>query len=1074
MGPLAALLLLLLGAPAARAYMATGIFEPAQRTCEPIRVNLCDKIGYNVTGFPNLVGHELQSDAETTLKTFAPLIKFGCSARLPFFLCSVYVPMCTEKVAEPIGPCRKLCESVKSRCQPVLTGVGLPWPTALQCHKFPKENNHQQMCMEGPNDPDGDADVSEEITTLPPPTTKQQILPNTPPGCGHLTPREAYVYINRTVPYCAVRCEAEVLFAKHDRRLAEVWLSIWAGLCFVSTLATVLTFLVDNSRFRYPERPAMFLALCYNLASVGWGVRAAAGRTAVACQTLPHPSTAGYLSVSVLLSHDGLANANCAVVFLLLYYFGMAALVWWVILCMSWFLCAARRVSHEVLVRYSSSSHLIAWGVPAAQTVAVLAFRFVDADELTGVCYVGSQNSRALQLCVLLPHCVYLFAGVFFLIVGMWTMPKSKAVGARPATVYVPNGGRGRLQAAEGRDPAQQEALLVRVGVLCFLCAVPQLCVVASLIYEVLHRDEWLKKTAMPSLWVFMVRLFMLLAAGVASIIWVWSARTPKRWHAFLQQLTRTPRKVEQHQQHAVPLKQLSKKGGDPSARYLIAIQQQTQIVHQQPLLVAGTQSSVVTPSIAASSQAQASGQSGPGKFHHTHTHFHHHHHHPRRHKSREGPPSLINCPSNIDKIRKMELPRGLMLFSLVLSVASGPVPQADVTILARMAEDKQICSFPPREMLVDKSKNGILRSCRMDLEEDLKNSSQTLEFAADNPTYLLCMGIYDLSIHVCQSKISSEALPNTPEAFNKLFTDDIRAENFCTDIANIEPVAASSNTTARWVTILSQNLATEAECTRICKPKSNHTNPLCNIIAWGRNILKKRESSNPVEKAPSTALSDEGLMQNGEPKEESAEPPTKSAETSPKSASPASTSSKTSAATSKSAMSSSAAGVAVGKTPSASPKIAGAAANATSAQSVSATATKDLITQASASQPTAEKTTSTTTTGKDTGNGASKTTSDFNDEDEEGYYPGDEYNKYKPVGDTEIPNDKGKNEDNAQLEGLMNPREGNVDDQSNFPSYFLTLVIICVVGYLVFHNKQKVCNFHPLSYLFLRKKIRN
>jgi Frizzled/Smoothened family membrane region len=119
-----------------------------------------------------------------------------------------------------------------------------------------------------------------------------------------------------------------VLFSKHDKRLAEVWLSIWAGLCFVSTLATALSFLVDGARCRYPERPALFLALCLNLASVGWGVRAAAGRTAVACHSLPHPTAAGFLSVSVLLSHDGLANANCAVVFLLLYYFGMAALVW--------------------------------------------------------------------------------------------------------------------------------------------------------------------------------------------------------------------------------------------------------------------------------------------------------------------------------------------------------------------------------------------------------------------------------------------------------------------------------------------------------------------------------------------------------------------------------------------------------------------------------------------------------------------------------------------------------------------------------------------------------------------------
>jgi len=39
----------------------------------------------------------------------------------------------------------------------------------------------------------------------------------------------------------------------------------------------------------------------------------------------------------------------------------------------------------------------------------------------------------------------------------------------------------------------------------------------------------------MPSLWVFMLRLFMSLAAGVAAISWVWSVRTLKCWHVFLQ-----------------------------------------------------------------------------------------------------------------------------------------------------------------------------------------------------------------------------------------------------------------------------------------------------------------------------------------------------------------------------------------------------------------------------------------------------------------------------------------------------------------------------------------------------------
>lgn len=91
----------------AAACIAVGATD---QTCEPIRVKLCQDIGYNLTGMPNLAGHDLQSDADFTLQTFTPLIQYGCSAQLHLFLCSVYVPMCTEKVPEPIGPCRGLCE----------------------------------------------------------------------------------------------------------------------------------------------------------------------------------------------------------------------------------------------------------------------------------------------------------------------------------------------------------------------------------------------------------------------------------------------------------------------------------------------------------------------------------------------------------------------------------------------------------------------------------------------------------------------------------------------------------------------------------------------------------------------------------------------------------------------------------------------------------------------------------------------------------------------------------------------------------------------------------------------------
>lgn len=121
------------------------------RNCEPIRVEMC-MMWYNSTSMPNLGGNDIQQEADLQLQSFSPLIQYGCSQNLKLFLCSVYVPMCTEKVTNPIGPCRGLCEGVRSRCYPVLQGFGFPWPDALNCSRFPEVNNHEHMCIEGPKD----------------------------------------------------------------------------------------------------------------------------------------------------------------------------------------------------------------------------------------------------------------------------------------------------------------------------------------------------------------------------------------------------------------------------------------------------------------------------------------------------------------------------------------------------------------------------------------------------------------------------------------------------------------------------------------------------------------------------------------------------------------------------------------------------------------------------------------------------------------------------------------------------------------------------------------------------------
>ena len=282
------------------------------RRCEPICIESCRTVGYNYTSMPNLVGMELQKDAEYQLDSFKPLVQYGCSSQLQFFLCSLYAPMCTPQVSSPIGPCRPLCENVKMRCAPVLLGLGLSWPPALNCSKLPVENNEEHMCMEGPAE------------TAPPPKVPQP-MPRPPPSpevtqCAHYAHPQLYRYINAT-GRCAPMCYAHVSFSPTDKSYTKVWMMIWAITCLVVTIFTALSFVIDAAAFRYPERAMVHMSLCYCAVALGYLVRLVAGMPAISC----HANLEHGVPVAVT---QGTLHPSCALVFLLLYYFSSAAAVW--------------------------------------------------------------------------------------------------------------------------------------------------------------------------------------------------------------------------------------------------------------------------------------------------------------------------------------------------------------------------------------------------------------------------------------------------------------------------------------------------------------------------------------------------------------------------------------------------------------------------------------------------------------------------------------------------------------------------------------------------------------------------
>uniref|UniRef100_A0A8C5AV34 Frizzled class receptor 10 n=1 Tax=Gadus morhua TaxID=8049 RepID=A0A8C5AV34_GADMO len=519
--------------------------------CQHINIPLCKDIGYNMTRMPNLMGHEDQKEAAIEIQEFATLIEFGCHSHLRFFLCSLYAPMCTEQVSTPIAACRVMCEQVKLGCSPILEKFKYSWPESLDCSRLPTKNDPNNLCMEAPNN------GSEE----PPKVSHTQspdLRPQRPLNGQDFPPKESsaggggggskgtcsnpskFHYVEKS-DSCAPKCQpkVDVYWSQGDKRFSLVWMAVWSILCFVSSSFTVLTFLIDPQRFKYPERPIIFMSMSYCVYSVGYLVRLFVGAERVACDR------DGGVQYVI---QEGLESTGCTIVFLVLYYFGMASSLWWVILTLTWFLAAGKKWGHEAIEANSSYFHLAAWAIPAVKTIIILVMRKVAGDELTGVCYVGSMDVKALTAFVLIPLSCYLVIGTSFLLSGFVALFHIR-----------------RVMKTEGENTDKLEQLMVRIGVFSVLYTVPATCVIACYFYERLNMDYWrvladeqrcgevgmggggeecVMKASLPAVEIFMVKVFMLLVVGITSGMWIWTSKTLQSWqNVFSRKLKKRTRR---------------------------------------------------------------------------------------------------------------------------------------------------------------------------------------------------------------------------------------------------------------------------------------------------------------------------------------------------------------------------------------------------------------------------------------------------------------------------------------------------------------------------------------------------
>lgn len=460
-----------------------------------------------------------------------------CSPYLKFFLCTVYVPVCTM-LDEAVPPCRSLCLEVKNGCEGLMNRFGFQWPHNLDCMKFPTHGlcvgeNRTSLKHEGGRSPDD----WQSASGSPPPRRKRP-RPVCPPRL--VVPAELGYRLDvagEMVYDCGLPCADDGAFLSgQERSVTRCVIGVAAIACVLSCLFTVLTFIIDPSRFRYPERSIVFLSACYLAVGLAYIVGFAVGPR-IACVG-PFKENGGSGAEIVT---QGAKNELCSVIFAILYFFGMAASIWWVVLALTWFLAAGLKWGREAIEGHAAYFHVAAWAMPAIQTFAALGTGSVGGDPVAGVCVAGFMGGPTTmgRVFILAPLCIYLIAGACFMLAGVVALF--------------------RIRSAMRHDRSQTgklERLMVRIGVFGVLYAVPAAVVIACHAYEQsswpLWIRHWFSQTTCngcqsddmeksteerPEFAIFVVKYIMTLLVGITSGFWIWSNKTLAAWRGLYARL---------------------------------------------------------------------------------------------------------------------------------------------------------------------------------------------------------------------------------------------------------------------------------------------------------------------------------------------------------------------------------------------------------------------------------------------------------------------------------------------------------------------------------------------------------
>ncbi|KAE9548276.1 hypothetical protein FO519_008511 [Halicephalobus sp. NKZ332] len=439
-----------------------------------------------------------------------------CNPHIKFFICSAFAPMCPDQLPQAVTSCRSVCEEVKRDCIKFLQQFDVQWPVPLDCSNFPEGPD---LCM-----------VPEEPTFRPHPIDVQgdskriQISSNSFPSCPvDLVDLDS----SDRNSSCVFKCNRETMFPKAAKVFIQKYSFLASAVSMGITTITVLCFLVDIHRFRFPERSIFYIAVCQLLYVVPYFARGFLDHEQMSCDRFG-------VNEKYILVHQSLENSVCVVSTFFTFYFSLAGLLWWLMLTFTWFLSASRKWVQEEIEKRATYLHIVSWGIPAFAMIFVLITQSIDGNELTGICGVGFLNPWMLIFGSIVPESVILFFGLIFSLFGFWSMNRER-----------------QCFKHRGTDTSKLDKFITKMTFFTFFYISLMGAVLFCDFYHLQVLQKWhpstidckvsggaergvCRRPPQPEVFFYFVRTLFSILLGTLTSIWMLSTKTIKSWKEFI------------------------------------------------------------------------------------------------------------------------------------------------------------------------------------------------------------------------------------------------------------------------------------------------------------------------------------------------------------------------------------------------------------------------------------------------------------------------------------------------------------------------------------------------------------